>query len=582
MRESAFEDPPWLIDRSGEGYVQVTELLYRIAEVLDGEHSFDQIAAHVAEATGRPVTADNVRQLVESQFARKGLVAFADGRVAHAVGSRSLLQLSMRVRAFSGQRIDPVVRILQWLYWPPVLAVSVCASLAVEVWLYVVHGVAGGVHDALYAPGLLLVILFATIVSAGFHELGHAAALRYGGGFPRSMGAGLYLVYPAFYTDVSDNYRLGRWARVRTDLGGFYFNLLFALAVTGLYALTRQEVLLLVLPLLNLEMLRQLVPIMRLDGYWTLADITGVPDFISHIGAFVRSVLPWRSEKAQAHDRRLPQLKRWAGVVFALYILIAIPLIGLQLTIMLRGVPRVLATAWDSASREFGVIAQTQASGDTLGTFLGLLHLVALLLPALAVGVGLTRFVKRTSAFVWRWSSQSSLRRVGAGVATLGVLAFLAYAWLPSRQAGSPTTISGQAEYVPIAANERGSVGDLVTGAVATTAPRPSAPGPASTTAAPTVEPATATPEPGTPTPEPTPPTPAVPATSPALAIPSPSAAVLTQPSPPRTTPVTTVSPVPRAPTQTQTQTQTQTPTRASTPTPTSTSTSTSTSTPRG
>src|SRR3954454_7583031 len=43
MRESAFVDPPWLIDRRGQGYVQVTELLHRIAEVLDGQHTHEQI-----------------------------------------------------------------------------------------------------------------------------------------------------------------------------------------------------------------------------------------------------------------------------------------------------------------------------------------------------------------------------------------------------------------------------------------------------------------------------------------------------------------------------------------------------------
>jgi putative peptide zinc metalloprotease protein len=574
MRESAFENPPWLIDRNGEGYVQVTELLYRIAEVLDGEHTFDEIATHAAEATGRSITGENVRQLVESQFARKGLVPFADGRLAPVATGRSLLQLSMRVRAFDGQTIDPLVRVLRWLYWPPVLVLGICASLAVEAWLYLVHGVASGVHDALYAPGLLLVILVATILSAGFHELGHAAALRYGGGFPRSMGAGLYLVYPAFYTDVSDNYRLGRWARVRTDLGGFYFNLLFALGVTGLYALSGQEVLLLIVPLLNLEMLRQLVPIMRLDGYWTLADLTGVPDFISHIGAFARSLVPWRSEASQASARRLPRLKSWAGVVFGLYMLVAIPLIGLQLTIMLRGVPRVLATAWDSGSKEVQVIGQTQAAGDSLGVFLGCLHLIALLLPSLAVGVGLTRFVKRTAVGVWRWSAQSTGRRVIAGVGSLAVLGFLTYAWLPARPSGVPNgpalTLSGQAEYVPIEANERGSVGDMLTGAVATTAPRdaPRPPAVATREVNPTAEPATATPEPATPTP-------AVPDTSPALVVASPVATGIAtatdvaapgKPTPPRTTPVSAVSPGARTPT----------------PTPTPTSTSTPTPTPRG
>ena len=38
------------------------------------------------------------------------------------------------------------------------------------------------------------------------------------------MGTGLYLVWPAFYTDVTDSYRLGRAGRLRTDLGGLYFN----------------------------------------------------------------------------------------------------------------------------------------------------------------------------------------------------------------------------------------------------------------------------------------------------------------------------------------------------------------------
>ena len=38
------------------------------------------------------------------------------------------------------------------------------------------------------------------------------------------MGAGIYMVWPAFYTDVTDAYRLPRRARLRTDLGGIYFN----------------------------------------------------------------------------------------------------------------------------------------------------------------------------------------------------------------------------------------------------------------------------------------------------------------------------------------------------------------------
>ena len=66
-----------------------------------------------------------------------------------------------------------------------------------------------------------------------------------GGATPGVMGAGLYLVWPAFYTDVTDSYRLGRGGRVRTDLGGLYFNALVAVGIIGVWV-TGYDALLLV------------------------------------------------------------------------------------------------------------------------------------------------------------------------------------------------------------------------------------------------------------------------------------------------------------------------------------------------
>ena len=93
------------------------------------------------------------------------------------------------------------------------------------------------------------------------------------------MGAGFYLVYPALYTDTTDAYRLGRWARVRTDLGGFYFHLIFALGLVSLYLVTGWEFLLFVVLLINSNIIYQCMPFVRFDGYWALADLTGIPDF---------------------------------------------------------------------------------------------------------------------------------------------------------------------------------------------------------------------------------------------------------------------------------------------------------------
>src|SRR5205085_8539478 len=119
------------------------------------------------------------------------------------------------------------------LFHPLVVIPLLCVFVFVCWWLLAVKGLASATYDAFENPLLLLLVVAVTIVSAGFHEIGHAAAARYGGATPGAIGAGLYLFWPAFYTDVTDSYRLGRAGRVRTDLGGLYFNAIVVVATAG-------------------------------------------------------------------------------------------------------------------------------------------------------------------------------------------------------------------------------------------------------------------------------------------------------------------------------------------------------------
>src|SRR5206468_3172645 len=254
--------------------------------------------------------------------------------------------------------------------------------------------------DALYSPGLMVVVLGVIIISAAFHELGHAAALHYAGGRIRGMGAGLYTVYPAFFTDVSDNYRLPRWSRVRTDLGGFYFNLIFGLVIFGAFLLSGQEFLLVIVVMINLEIIHQLLPFLRLDGYWTLADLTGVPDFFSQMGAFVRSVLPFK----RAAGRKLPPLKWWGKLVFAVYMLITVPLLIGVIVLMVKSVPRVFATAIDSFGKLGQAFGASQAQGDALGMGSDAAQMFLLALPMLGLCYTLFSLFRRLLVGVWNWS----------------------------------------------------------------------------------------------------------------------------------------------------------------------------------
>ena len=178
------------------------------------------------------------------------------------------------------------------------------------------------------------------VLSAAFHECGHATACRYGGAKPGVMGVGIYIVWPAFYTDVTDAYRLGKAGRLRTDLGGIYFNILFSLLTAGAYFATGFEPLLLVIVLQNMEMLHQLLPFLRLDGYYIVSDLTGVPDMLTRIGPTLRSMIPGREP-----DERVTELKPWVRVATTVYVVTLIPALALIVALLAISAPRLFATA---------------------------------------------------------------------------------------------------------------------------------------------------------------------------------------------------------------------------------------------
>src|ERR1700730_13159024 len=136
-----------------------------------------------------------------------------------------------------------LARVFRPLFAPPVIA-GTLAGLAWFDWWLAHHGLSAGVVQLIRHPVLMLVLLGGLLASAVFHELGHATACRASGATPGAIGAGLYLVMPALYTDVTDSYRLSRAGRVRTDLGGVYHNAIAVLVCAGAYAASGFEPLL--------------------------------------------------------------------------------------------------------------------------------------------------------------------------------------------------------------------------------------------------------------------------------------------------------------------------------------------------
>ena len=124
---------------------------------------------------------------------------------------------------------------------------------------------------------------------------------------------GIYMVWPAFYTDVTDSYRLPRRDRLRVDLGGLYFNAIVAVVTLGVWLAWRVDALLLLVALQLLQMVKQLSPMIRADGYHILADATGVPDLYAHIGPTLRRLLPGHRREPSALTGRARRARHALG-----------------------------------------------------------------------------------------------------------------------------------------------------------------------------------------------------------------------------------------------------------------------------
>src|SRR5690349_2997126 len=227
---SGYERGAALVRRADGQMVQLGPLMYALLECIDGRRSLDDLAACMTERLGKRFDAAHVQKLAE-KLAAQGLLA---GTEQYAPPRRNpLLALRFKVLVTNPRATRLLTLPFSFLF-SPLIVVPVVALFVVSFWFTLIEkGVASGVAQAFDQPGLLLLVFVLAVASAGFHELGHAAACRYSGATPGGMGMGLYMVWPAFYTDVTDSYRLPRGDRLRVDLGGIYFNAIVAVATTG-------------------------------------------------------------------------------------------------------------------------------------------------------------------------------------------------------------------------------------------------------------------------------------------------------------------------------------------------------------
>jgi putative peptide zinc metalloprotease protein len=404
---------------------------------LDGSRSEQDLAADSGS-----LPAQLVGPLL-TRFAQLGLLAGSqpaddERRARVRTSDRTRIQFTFADPDRALDRALPLIRALGSL--PALVAAGVLMAAAIVVFAAQAD-LAALTSDFVSQPLVIVTVVVATLATVMLHELGHAAAVRYHGGHVHRLGFMLFYLAPAMFCDTSDAWRFPRRGqRAAVSLAGIGVQL----------AATALVVLALLLPVgagvqawialyafvnFGIGMIN-LIPLVKLDGYWALVAMLDRPNLRADAAGLVREHARRAVFGLRRAQRPLPA--PWAHAAFGLACLVFAP--ALVVIVVMRYQGWALHLGWIGASAWL-LLACLVLAGPARG---------------LVVAVRAAAAERRSAAL------RGGAIIAGAAALTLGALMLVS---LPLTAAGDFVRTSPRAAIVQLPAAQRDHVraGDAAT-----------------------------------------------------------------------------------------------------------------------
>lgn len=275
-------------------HFQVNETLFLLLDQFRRPLALPVLKESFSEWMGNTIKADEVESISKQLLSQGILVEEGVMQVppAQRQENASLLALHFRRDLFSAETLAPIVRPFQAFFTRPVAVVLGLLIAAVHLLAYTKLGIPPQVDMTTVNWPLFYVVILATIL---IHELGHLAACQRWHCPHGPLGFGFYFFNPVFYVDVTAAWRLTRWQRAVVDIAGIYLQLVATILFWLLWGFTHDATWLFAIVASDFFALMNLGPFMKLDGYWLLSDLTGVPNLHTRVadilGYFVAKAL---------------------------------------------------------------------------------------------------------------------------------------------------------------------------------------------------------------------------------------------------------------------------------------------------
>lgn len=242
---------------------EISEALAHFIGIVKSSETPGEVAAKLSAAKNQEYTEEHVISLYEKCIAP----------ILVEQESKPKGMFLWKTELISPEVVEIFLKGLKLLFKPVIMVIMLFVIFSCEIVFFSSDlNISIGYVDVFVIVGILLLF----VSSSFFHELGHASACRYYGAEQQGIGFGLYLNFPAFYTNVSDVWKLSRKQRMVVNFAGIYFQSIFLLPFFLIYFITGDSIVKYFIFTVNFNFLFTLNPFFKFDGYWIMTDMLGV------------------------------------------------------------------------------------------------------------------------------------------------------------------------------------------------------------------------------------------------------------------------------------------------------------------
>jgi len=387
--------------------------LAEILRNLDGTLGPQEVADALARGSGLRLTPKAVHDAIRQHLAPRGLVRLGAAEDENArTGDRKHRRFGgkfdfvFRLPLIGERLSEPVCSRLKFLLRMRTVPLCLLLILLGHLYFYSLPLKQRLLPSTASQITLIYALVLVTVV---FHEFGHATACRYYNCHHGEIGFCLYLIFPAFYVDLSRAWALSGKRRAVIDVGGVYFHLLTVPFLCAIYALTHNRAVASTIYSVDTMALLAMNPLFKSDGYWLLVDLAGFPNLQTRSIAFLREVFNWpRNRQAPAS---LCSVTGWVRkTLLVLYATMLGSGMAIALPLLIRSFPARMRQVWIAAG-----VFHHSLSGDPARATIAfgslLTQILFLIFVLQSVRMILSRFVRRPS---YQSSASTAIRNGGA------------------------------------------------------------------------------------------------------------------------------------------------------------------------